>query len=94
MVSAVFHSPAQASMDAKSGAKPIGAVPAEPKPLAPVKAAKPAYDWHALDATTCEILIPGGPESPEEPPPPVVTLPVTGRREGQVIAFRPRSGGR
>jgi len=48
MVSAVFHSPAQASMDAKSGAKPIGAVPAGPKPVAPVKAAKPAYDWHAL----------------------------------------------
>jgi nitrate/nitrite transport system permease protein len=48
MVSAVFHSPAQASMDAKSGAKPTGAVPAEPKPLAPAKAAKPAYDWHAL----------------------------------------------
>ena len=48
MVSAVFHSPAQASMDAKSGAKPIGVVHAEPKPLAPVKAAKPAYDWHAL----------------------------------------------
>ena len=48
MVSAVFHSPAQASMDAKSGAKPIGAVPAEPKPVAPVKAAKPGYDWHAL----------------------------------------------
>jgi nitrate/nitrite transport system permease protein len=48
MVSAVFHSPAQASMDAKSGAKPVGAVHAEPKPLAPVKAAKPAYDWHAL----------------------------------------------
>ena len=51
MVSAVFHSPTQAMLDAKSTAKPSAAVAADIKPVAaatPLRPAKPPYDWSAL----------------------------------------------
>ena len=50
MVSAVFHSPTQAMLDAKSGVKPVAIAPAEAKPVqpaAPTPAVKPSYDWPA-----------------------------------------------
>jgi nitrate/nitrite transport system permease protein len=49
MVSAVFHSPPRAPLDATTNAtKPVGVVPPELKPASPPKPAKPSYDWHAL----------------------------------------------
>jgi len=56
MVSAVFHSPTQAMLDAKSGTKPISAaasasaapeVSAQP-PSRPAAPPKPSFDWPAL----------------------------------------------
>jgi len=60
MVSAVFHSPTQAMLDAKSGVKPVGVAPAEAKPVqpaAPAPAAKPSYDWPALGMKVFPPLI-------------------------------------
>ena len=52
MVSAVFHSPTQAMLDAKSAAAPVAAAqsetPAAVPATAPAKVAKPAYDWPSL----------------------------------------------
>ena len=52
MVSAVFHSPTQAMLDAKSAAAPVAAAqteaPAAVSTKLPGKVAKPACDWPAL----------------------------------------------
>jgi len=60
MVSAVFHSPTQAMLDAKSAVKPVGAAPAEAKPVppaAPAPSLKPPYDWPALGMKVFPPLI-------------------------------------
>jgi len=48
MVSAVFHSPTQAMLDAKSAGEPVATPTAEAKTVAPAQAKKPPYDWSAL----------------------------------------------
>jgi nitrate/nitrite transport system permease protein len=60
MVSAVFHSPTQAMLDAKNAAMPASATPAEVKPAAlatPAPAAKPSFDWSALGMKVFPPLI-------------------------------------
>ena len=56
MVSAVFHSPTQATLDAKSAAKPGATAPAHPNPT-PAPSAKPSYDWPALGMRVFPPLI-------------------------------------
>jgi nitrate/nitrite transport system permease protein len=49
MVSAVFHSPTKAMLDAKrTTASVTTAPPSESQPIAPPKPSKPPVDWHAL----------------------------------------------
>jgi len=51
MVSAVFHSPTQAMLDAKAAARPATLAPPEIKPavvLPAAKPAKPSFDWGEL----------------------------------------------
>ena len=60
MVSAVFHSPTQAMLDAKNAAMPASATPAEVKPASlstPAPAAKPSFDWSALGMKVFPPLI-------------------------------------
>ena len=58
MVSAVFHSPTQAMLDAKSSARPVVSIaPPEVKPAAPAKAAKTPFDWQALGMKIVPPLI-------------------------------------
>jgi nitrate/nitrite transport system permease protein len=47
MVSAVFHTPLQASQDMKA-ARPVDAKPAVPAAEAPTRPARPPYDWRGL----------------------------------------------
>jgi len=56
MVSAVFHSPTQATLDAKSAAKPGATAPAQPNP-ASTPSTKPSYDWPALGMKVFPPLI-------------------------------------